>query len=644
MNDLLRSTANLLRRALPMFFCATLTLACLWFFDGSTPLDWMHYDATQKMAQRQPPSDIVIIAIDDDSMHMLGRWPWSRSTHAQLIRRLADEQTRVIGLNILFPHPQNDITQADEVLADAISYAGNVVLPFAFEHTNSSQEIQTSLPNQALASAAAALGHIHIEISPDGVARSYKPYQSDSSVQWPHFIHAMEQVAMQQTPNVLMQPKFPQLHSAAPTQTIQYYSLQQSFQTLSYSEVLQGHYPEAFFKDKWVLIGTTASGLSASVASPSSTTGKLMPSIVFLANALASSQHQTLLRKWTTPLTWGLNLLISIVPWLWFGRVRVHWALWVHVGATLLVLLSSSWLMIYAQVLMPVTSGLLGLLAAYPLWATMRLERLRVLLSQEVQRLHLELAKGIGKPLHEAHTQNAHATYEFQIEQIHQAQEQLQQLEQDRLDTLNFLSHDMRVPLTNTRNLLQNELPPHHPALRQLQDTLSWTEQFLQLIRAKTLHLQPFEALWLGDQLHQTLDDMTAQANLKNVRFVRSIWQAPLYVHAQPETLQRVWQNLLSNAIAHTPENSIIEVTLAPLGDTQLRVSITDQGPGVPQAFREKIFERYVQANGRSSGVGLGLYFVKLTVNKHGGHVYLQDKLHPPGAQFVVDLPTLNAN
>ena len=64
--------------------------------------DQVLYDSQFKMWSRPPPEDIVIIAIDDASLTELGRWPWSRSVHADLVRRLTGAGVRAIVFDILF--------------------------------------------------------------------------------------------------------------------------------------------------------------------------------------------------------------------------------------------------------------------------------------------------------------------------------------------------------------------------------------------------------------------------------------------------------------------------------------------------------------------------------------------------------------
>ena len=112
-------------------------------------------------------------------------------------------------------------------------------------------------------------------------------------------------------------------------------------------------------------------------------------------------------------------------------------------------------------------------------------------------------------------------------------------------------------------------------------------------------------------------------------------------VTADADLLRRIVENLLENALRHAPEESLVRVntTAGPEG-FELRVS--DSGPGVPEAMRESIFERFVQLESGEravtrSGRGLGLTFCRLAVEAHGGRIWVEEGA--PGAVFCVRLP-----
>lgn len=107
------------------------------------------------------------------------------------------------------------------------------------------------------------------------------------------------------------------------------------------------------------------------------------------------------------------------------------------------------------------------------------------------------------------------------------------------------------------------------------------------------------------------------------------------------DLIRRVIENLLDNAIRHSPEASAVMLRSQKVpGAVEVRVS--DRGPGVPPAARDKLFDRYFQLEQRESttdrfGRGLGLTFCKLAVEAHGGAIWIEDA--NPGAVFCVRLP-----
>jgi PAS domain S-box-containing protein len=111
------------------------------------------------------------------------------------------------------------------------------------------------------------------------------------------------------------------------------------------------------------------------------------------------------------------------------------------------------------------------------------------------------------------------------------------------------------------------------------------------------------------------------------------------------ELLHDVFANLVSNAIKHTEDGTDIAIVLEMRGENgsrYCRVSVEDDGPGIPDDFKGKIFNRMLKGTTRAKGMGLGLYLVKTLVENYGGRVWVEDRVpgdHTQGAKFVVMLP-----
>jgi two-component system sensor histidine kinase BaeS len=115
----------------------------------------------------------------------------------------------------------------------------------------------------------------------------------------------------------------------------------------------------------------------------------------------------------------------------------------------------------------------------------------------------------------------------------------------------------------------------------------------------------------------------------------------PLFMEADPQRISQVLNNLLANAVTHTPARGEIRVTPGQQ-DGLVQVSIKDTGPGIPSEELSNIFERFYRVDKSRSrstgGVGLGLTISKHLVEAHGGTI---EAFSQPGngSEFVVSLP-----
>jgi signal transduction histidine kinase len=116
------------------------------------------------------------------------------------------------------------------------------------------------------------------------------------------------------------------------------------------------------------------------------------------------------------------------------------------------------------------------------------------------------------------------------------------------------------------------------------------------------------------------------------------------------ELLYDVFSNLVSNAIKHTGDHADIIVDLDVVRDQGIRycrVLVEDDGPGIPDDFKGKIFNRMLKGTPSAKGMGLGLYLVKSLVESYGGRVWVEDRVldeYMKGARFVVLLPAIEGS
>jgi PAS domain S-box-containing protein len=119
------------------------------------------------------------------------------------------------------------------------------------------------------------------------------------------------------------------------------------------------------------------------------------------------------------------------------------------------------------------------------------------------------------------------------------------------------------------------------------------------------------------------------------------------YVQAN-ELLYDVFSNLVSNAVKYSGSHARVTIGLSAVlenGSHFYQVSVEDNGPGIPDSFKLKVFNRMLQGDAGAKGMGLGLYIVKTLVDSYQGRVWVENRVpgdHTKGAKFIVRLPALH--
>ncbi|MBI2897255.1 MAG: response regulator [Deltaproteobacteria bacterium] len=135
-------------------------------------------------------------------------------------------------------------------------------------------------------------------------------------------------------------------------------------------------------------------------------------------------------------------------------------------------------------------------------------------------------------------------------------------------------------------------------------------------------------------------------ADAKGIHLLATLENEPFAVSGDPDRLQQVVWNLLSNATRFTPEGGTVEVRVEHVG-SRARISVRDTGQGISPAFLPFVFDRFRQADGSSTrvhgGLGLGLAIVRHLVELHGGSVRAESAGEGRGSLFEVELPVVQA-
>ncbi|MCB1861013.1 MAG: CHASE2 domain-containing protein [Gammaproteobacteria bacterium] len=359
--------------------------------------DQLLYDSQLKFWSRPAPDDILIVAIDTPSLSRIGRWPWNRHNHALLIERLTEAGAKAIVLDILFAEAESRSPDADRSLVDAVAASGRVILPVVFEQSAPGQLLVETLPMPALATAAAALGHVHIDLDPDGIARRVHLMEGLGKPRWPSLslalLRMLDAGAWQQLPGV----RNPNLTIDTEENIVRDYQIllpfagpPGHFSRISYVDALNGTAAAEIFRDKIVLVGATATGLGDALPTPVSGWNQPMAGVEINANLLDALRRGIAIEP--IEARWGsaLTLFILLLPYLIYPRLKPRYVLMTSASMLLVTLLLSALLLHVLQLWFPPVSALVGLLLGYPLWSLLRLEHTVRYFEQELERLHAE--------------------------------------------------------------------------------------------------------------------------------------------------------------------------------------------------------------------------------------------------------------
>lgn len=237
--------------------------------------------------------------------------------------------------------------------------------------------------------------------------------------------------------------------------------------------------------------------------------------------------------------------------------------------------------------------------------------------------------------------------------EIERKNEALQRLNELKNTFVAIAAHDLRSPLSYVHtaiNLLtgadaemyrDNQEAFLEGIERQVQHMVQLVDDLLDLSEIEAgrfkLHRQDVK---LSDLLDETRRVQSRLAEGKGTRLLLDLPSDGI-VQADPARLRQVLHNLVSNAVKYSPPGSLVRLSAAPLTNGW-RVSITDQGPGIREEERHKLFQPYQRLSTRPTGgeksTGLGLAICRSIVDAHGGEIGV-DSLPGQGATFWFTLP-----
>ncbi|MEO0558869.1 MAG: HAMP domain-containing sensor histidine kinase [Bacteroidota bacterium] len=260
-----------------------------------------------------------------------------------------------------------------------------------------------------------------------------------------------------------------------------------------------------------------------------------------------------------------------------------------------------------------------------------------------------------------ARAEGAKAIIEAQSEELVQANEALRHVNSQLAETSEVKSHLMRVVAHDLNNPL-GVILGYTDVLREVTDPDGEAHELIQIIEGAAGDMMALVQRFLGAEaiddgrlaLHTRPIDLSALVRSSAERFQPSaarkdqtlIIEAdePVHVNADRDWLKEVLDNLISNAVKYTPPERCIWVRVVPTGEARVQVRVRDEGPGLTDEDKAKLFGRFqrlsAKPTGNESSTGLGLSIVKKIVEMHGGTVWAES-VYGEGTTFIAEFDAL---
>jgi two-component system, NtrC family, sensor histidine kinase KinB len=243
---------------------------------------------------------------------------------------------------------------------------------------------------------------------------------------------------------------------------------------------------------------------------------------------------------------------------------------------------------------------------------------------------------------------------------------QEEELAKTREDMARMIVHDLRSPLTavtTSLKLLQDYVPKdaeYFSLVQSLTDTsrrairklLGRVDSILDIAKMQSgqlvLEKDVVELRTLASSVKQELEPLAKEISIQ-IKIDIPDTLPSLYVDT--DKVERVLLNLVDNATKYSPTNSSV-IILAEVSESsrdasslaEVQVKVLDRGPGIPDDYKDHLFDQFVQVDGRKKvrrGVGLGLTFCRLVIEAHGGKIWIEDR-EGGGSAFVFTLPMVS--
>jgi len=371
----------------------------LFFSDALWRIDNVIYDAHMKYWSKPAPDDIIIIGIDEQSLRQFGRWPWPRSLHAELINKLSQTKAKGIVLDLIFSEINYNDPIGDLKLIEAVKNNGRIIMPVLVEQNRLNGQLIETLPIPELSNVARELGHVHIELDQDGIARSTYLKEGLGQPHWDNLALPLYRIVYDRDVTVIPGTRNQNIGAENPNIWVRDYHVYIPYigppghlNRVSFADVLSPSYPLSFLDNKIIFVGATATGLGDVLPTPVSGQRHAMSGVEINATIFHGLRSNSFIKKSGEYVTLIIGLIFILIPVFVYPRLSPLSALL----TTGLLVISFAFIAIlllrFQYTWMPPIATIIVLLGSFPLWSWRRLDYAIKSLNEELELLNAEKA------------------------------------------------------------------------------------------------------------------------------------------------------------------------------------------------------------------------------------------------------------
>ncbi len=371
-----------------------LLLILTWSLDWSratAKIDNLMHDGWVRLSQSEPPAEVVIAAVDPQSLQSLGRWPWPRDLQALLFQRLGTYGVKAAVIDMLFIEASAE-PDIDQALAASLSGIDTVILPILTEGRIGAE---AKLPLPGLMRQVDDLGHILLPIDNDGIVRRVFLKGGRNTAHWStlglaafDIIHRSADENKSELPGIRTPPgNYANQWKQDFEVLIPFYGPRGTIPNVSAEDIIKGTAAPESLEGKVVFVGLTSTGLGDVVPTPVSALDQPIPGVEIHANIYSGLIDQKLKTRMDSRLNIFVAMLLFPLMLLVYSRARPQWGLLIATLGSLIPIAMSFLLYRYADSWYPPLSASIPIFISYILWSWNRLNYLNRFLESETALL-----------------------------------------------------------------------------------------------------------------------------------------------------------------------------------------------------------------------------------------------------------------